>query len=60
MGTVTCETCNSEFEDGSYCTTCDEFIPPEGTECEFCDNIATSYVQDHPVCEDCYEDSYPI
>lgn len=60
MATVECDTCGCEFEDDEYCTYCDEVTPPNGSECEFCDKPATTYVQDHPVCNDCYEDAYPI
>ncbi|WP_131800456.1 hypothetical protein [Glaesserella parasuis] len=49
-------------EDGQlYCPACDdEFYPPIGSTCEYCDKPATYYVQDNPVCEDHYEDAYPI
>ncbi|MBL5882572.1 hypothetical protein [Lelliottia aquatilis] len=57
---VTCDDCGEKYPSEGYCTRCDEFNPPVGTECEFCDKPATSYVQDHPVCDDHYEDAYPI
>lgn len=56
----TCENCGNEYPQDSYCTYCDETIPPENTVCEFCDRPATSYVQSHPVCDDHYDDAYPI
>ncbi|EIX9652856.1 hypothetical protein RD871_002487 [Klebsiella pneumoniae] len=59
---ITCEKCGTEYdEEDGYCVACDEFTPPEGEVCEFCgDKPATSYVQDHPVCDDCYDDAYPV
>lgn len=60
MATVECDGCGKEFEDDEYCTYCDEVTPPQNSECEFCDNLATSYVQDHPVCNDCYDSAYSI
>ncbi|MFC0949073.1 hypothetical protein ACFGW0_01485 [Pasteurella multocida] len=37
----------------------EEFIPPKDEECEFCGhNPATEWVQDHAVCEDCYQSAY--
>jgi len=61
MGTITCEECGAEYnEEDGYCVACDESTPPPGEQCEFCDNPATSYVQDHPVCDDCFDDAYPV
>ncbi|EHR1203314.1 hypothetical protein AB4516_22775 [Vibrio sp. 10N.222.54.F12] len=58
---ITCDDCGTEYpEEDGYCVYCDETRPPKGAECEFCENPATSYVQDHPVCDDHYEDAYPI
>ena len=59
--TVICEECGTEYllEEGE-CPYCAEWEVPEGTECEFCDNPAVAYVQDHPVCQDHYDDAYPI
>lgn len=61
MVKVKCDVCGYEYDsDIGYCLRCDETVPPEGTICEWCENLATSYVQDHPVCDDHYESSYPI
>ena len=57
---ITCDVCGTEYsseDDG--CLRCDESTPPKGTECEFCEKLATYYVQDHPACEEHYDDAYP-
>ncbi|EMG6081572.1 hypothetical protein [Proteus mirabilis] len=62
MAKVECKVCEYVYDDSEidYCPRCDETTPPKGIQCEFCDNLATSYVQDHPVCDDCYDDAYPV
>ena len=58
---ITCDTCECTYPvDVGYCTHCDEVVPKDGLECEFCDKFATQYVQDNPVCDDHYEDAYPL
>lgn len=58
---ITCEECRTEYSsEDDECPHCAEWKVPEGTECEFCDRPATNYVQDHPVCDDHFDDAYPI
>ena len=58
---IFCDECGHEiFSEEEDCSYCDEWVVPEGTECEFCEAIATRYVQDHPVCDEHYDDAYPI
>lgn len=58
---ITCEECGTEYSsEDDECPHCAEWKVPEGTECEFCDSPATNYVQDHPVCDDHFDDAYPI
>lgn len=55
-----CEECGNELDSYGDCSYCNEFIPPKGEECEYCEQPATDYVQSTPVCSDCYDDAYPI
>lgn len=48
---------NTEEYD-SFCVICDETIPPEDSECEYCGKPATCYVQDTPSCDDCQFEHY--
>lgn len=59
--TVTCEDCGNEYSsEEDECLHCAESTVPSGTECEYCDNPAVAYVQDNPVCQDHFDDAYPI
>lgn len=58
-----CESCSNKEH---YCV-CeeeeeeeDEWHIPEGTDCEYCDSLATNYVQDIAVCDDHFDSAYPI
>lgn len=58
---IVCDECETEYSpEDDECPHCSEWKIPEGTECEHCDNKATRYVQDNPVCDDHFEDAYPI
>lgn len=58
---IECEECgNSYSSKEDECPHCAEWTVPEGAECEFCDNLAVAYVQDHPVCQDHFDDAYPM
>jgi hypothetical protein len=57
MKYIVCKECGAEYspEEDDECPICEEMKIPKGTKCEFCDELATHYIQDHPVCEEHYK-----
>lgn len=48
-----------EFDDDLEDESDDELTPPSEDEtCEYCDAPATTWVQDHPACDDCFTTAY--
>lgn len=50
---------DEEFEDFENEEFDDEYAPPKkGTECEYCGAPATTWIQENPACDDCFESAY--